>query len=377
MELIERAIEGDADAGRMLFPTIVEPLADSFEPDMCNVYVGVFACVFGRVLPELQREDLIERYERIRMPRPFAGPEPARVFVLSRVTLGADIAVTSIVLDAAKRRFPNAEIIFAGSRRNYELFAGDDRLRHLEVPYPRGGSLRERLAVWPQLREALDHEGALVIDPDSRLTQLGLLPVCAEERYLFYESRAYGADTDEPLTALTRRWVAETLGVADAHPYFRPAERRADRFDVTVSLGVGENADKRVADPFETELLRELDQRFGRILVDTGHGGEEAERVRRAVCESGSRAEVFSGSFAAFAAHVAESGLFVGYDSAGGHAAASAGTPLVSIFGGYLCERTFQRWRAAGAESARIIRVEPSDTDETVLEQVRQILANL
>jgi hypothetical protein len=28
------------------------------------------------------------------------------VFVLSRVTLGADVAVTSVLLDAAKRRFP-------------------------------------------------------------------------------------------------------------------------------------------------------------------------------------------------------------------------------------------------------------------------------
>ena len=374
MELIERAIEGDAEAGRLLFPMIVEPLADSFEPDMCNVYVGVFACVFGRVLPELQREDLIERFERVRVPRPFRGSEPARVFVLSRVTLGADIAVTSIVLDAAKRRFPRAEIIFAGPRRNYELFAGDERIRHMDAPYPRGGSLRERLAAWPQLREALDHEDALVIDPDSRLTQLGLLPVCAEERYLFYESRAYGADSEESLGALTRRWVAETLGVEDARAYFCSAEHPRERFDVTVSLGVGENADKRVTDPFEPELIRLLADRFGRVLVDTGHGGEEADRVRNAVRESGVDAEMFSGSFAAFAARVAQSSLFVGYDSAGGHAAAAAGTPLVSIFAGYLCDRTFQRWRATGPGPAKVIRVDQSDTPASVLERVRQAL---
>ena len=30
----------------------------------------------------------------------------ARVIVLSRVTLGADVAVTSVLLDAAKQRFP-------------------------------------------------------------------------------------------------------------------------------------------------------------------------------------------------------------------------------------------------------------------------------
>ena len=32
-----------------------------------------------------------------------------RVYVLSRITLGADVAVTSVLLDAAKRRYPEAE----------------------------------------------------------------------------------------------------------------------------------------------------------------------------------------------------------------------------------------------------------------------------
>ena len=32
--------------------------------------------------------------------------EPGRVFVLSRVTLGADVAVTSVLLAAAKNAFP-------------------------------------------------------------------------------------------------------------------------------------------------------------------------------------------------------------------------------------------------------------------------------
>ena len=32
----------------------------------------------------------------------------------------------------------------------------------------------------------------MVIDPDSRLTQLGLIPVCDDSRYFFFESRAFG-----------------------------------------------------------------------------------------------------------------------------------------------------------------------------------------
>ena len=59
------------------------------------------------------------------------------VFVLSRVTLGADVAVTSVVLDAAKQRFPNAAIWFAGPQKSWELFAADPRLRHLPIAYGR------------------------------------------------------------------------------------------------------------------------------------------------------------------------------------------------------------------------------------------------
>jgi ADP-heptose:LPS heptosyltransferase len=377
MELIERAVGGDAEAGRLIFPCIVEPLADAFDPDLCNVYVGVFSCIFGRVQPELQSQNLIERFERVRAPRRFSGPEPPRVFVLSRVTLGADVAVTSIVLDAAKKRFPQAGIVFAGPRKNYELFAGDERIGHMEVPYQRNGSLAERLSVWPQLRAALDQEDALVIDPDSRLTQLGLLPVCAEDRYLFFESRAYGGDSDRALVDLTKQWVRETLDVDDARAWVRPAAGPGKRFDITVSLGVGENDTKRVGDPFETELLRLIGSYPGRVLIDSGNGGEEAERVQRALRDSGIQAEVFSGPFASFAANIACSGLVVGYDSAGGHVAAAAGTPLVSIFAGALCERTCQRWRPTGQGPAEVVLVREEDNPESVLERVRQALAAL
>ena len=51
-----------------------------------------------------------------------------------------------------------------------------------------------------------------------------------------------------------------------------------------MSFGVGENPDKRVADPFEEELLKQLPRP---ILIDKGAGGEEAHRVERAVSRAG------------------------------------------------------------------------------------------
>jgi hypothetical protein len=195
---------------------------------------------------------------------------------------------------------------------------------------------------------------SIVIDPDSRLTQLGLLPICAEEDYYFFESRSYGADGDESLSTLARRWVSETFGEADARPYINTG-LDAREYACTVSFGVGENSEKRFPDPFEEELLKQLPRP---LLIDKGAGGEEAERVERAVAKAGGGIAVWEGSFAGFATHIQKSKLYVGYDSAGGHVAAACGVPLVSIFKGFASERMFQRWRPTGAGPIHIVRAD-------------------
>ena len=363
-DLLRRALADDAQASRELFRDVIEPLADRFDVDLVDDYVRMFAPVIERVYPELRAGGLIARYERVRKVRR-ADVEPVRVFVLSRVTIGADVAVTSIVLDAAKKRWPEAEIVFVGPAKNYELFAGDGRIGHLAVAYPRMGTLRDRLAVHEAL--ALAKLDSVVIDPDSRLTQLGLLPVCTEARYFFFESRAYGGDGSDSLVALTKRWAAEVLGVADARAFIAvPVAGRA--VDVTVSLGVGENPAKRVADPFETELLGMLCGRFASVVVDSGGGGEEAERVRAAVASSGGRAEIFTGSFAEFAGLIARSRLYVGYDSAGGHAAAACGVPMISVFAGAASERMAQRWRPDGPGPIHVVKSDGRGVGEAMEE---------
>ncbi len=342
---------------RELFRIVVERLADLFEPGLCRVYAELFSQVIARRIPGLHAGHLAARYERIRRPRVLdRGPESIEnVFVLSRVTLGADVAVTSVILDAAKQRFPNAAIWFTGPGKSWELFAADPRLRHLSITYGRGGTIDDRLSVWPQLREAVCLPRSIVIDPDSRLTQLGLLPICQEEDYYLFESRAYGADSAEPLTVLTRRWVAEVFGIARARPYISTRFSGVE-FATTVSFGVGENPSKRVPDPFEAELLERLPRP---ILIDRGAGGEEAERVENAVAKVAEEGiTIWDGSFASFAAHIQRSQLYVGYDSAGGHVAAACGIPMISIFAGEVSERMFQRWRPTGEGKIRVIRPE-------------------
>lgn len=361
-ELIDRLIQ--ADASKVLFRVVVERLADLFEPHLCDVYAELFSEIIARSVPSLNQRHLLDRYQRIRRPRKFEGdPSTVRnVFVLSRVTLGADVAVTSIVLDAAKKLFREAEIFFAGPEKSWELFAADPLLEHLPIPYIRTGSLADRLAAWPKL------EHGIVIDPDSRLTQLGLLPVCPDENYYFFESRSYGGDSDASLSDLTRRWVAETFAIADAQPFIAPLAAVGDAADVTVSLGVGENPAKRVEDPFEPDLLRYLVEHESSILIDRGAGGEEAQRVEKAVAQAGGNFRMWDGSFAGFAAQIARGTRYIGYDSAGGHVAAACGIPMISIFGGFVSERMFQRWSPTGPGPITVIRAsDPAATLSAVV----------
>lgn len=364
-------------ASRALFGIVVERLGDLFDPSLCDSYAALFADVIAYALPDLEAPALLERYKRVRLPRRYEGDagRVREVYVLSRVTLGADIAVTSVCLAAMKQRFPSARIYLAGPRKNYELFSGDPAISHAPLAYGREGTLSERLSVYPVLREMLDVPGAIVVDPDSRLTQLGLLPVCAEENYFFFESRGYGEYGDEPLPLLAARWLEQTFLVSGVSAYLRPAEA-APAADITISLGVGENPSKRIGDPFERRLLAHLAARGRSILIDHGGSVEEAARVDRAI-EGLPGVRTWTGAFAPFAGAIAQSKLYVGYDSAGQHAAAASATPLVTVFAGYASPRMFQRWSPYGPGPKRIVRMETPDPEaafEAASEAIGELL---
>ena len=345
----------DEHCGHALFSILVEGLADRFEPALCDAYALLFSQAVVYAYPSVDAASLIGRYQRVRRVRPFHG-DPRRVFVLSRITLGADVAVTSVVLAAAKQRFPGAEVVLVGPTKNHELFAADPRIQHAPVTYRRG-ALHDRLAAWDELQELLSDPDALVLDPDSRLTQLGLLPVCPEERYRLFESRSYGGDSTRTLAELTADWVEETLGIAGAKPYVALGPALPTEPCIAVSLGVGENPAKRLPDPFEEQLLALLAGTGIPLCIDRGAGGEEAERVTRAVRRSGAAATFWEGSFAGFASIIAGARWYVGYDSAGQHVAAACGVPLVSIFAGFPVPRMFDRWRPTG-RNCHVLRVD-------------------
>ena len=347
--LLDKALA--IDEGRAFLSIVVERLGDLFEPELCRVYDRLFRQVIEHITPDLS--------PRIRQPKQTA-PLPARarkVYVLSRITLGADVAVTSVFLDAAKRLYPEAEVIFVGPRKNYELFEADPRIGRLSAPYARSGSLQDRL----QASAALWLEDGIVLDPDSRLSQLGILTICPEENYFFFESRSYGGSNLASLPDLAARWTG-----IDARPYVAPLPSNQPKAEITVSLGIGDNENKRLGDSFERELLQLLDETGETILVDKGASESERRRVEAAITP---RMQTHDGPFAPFAAAIAKSKLFVGYDSAAGHVASACGIPLISIASGFASERAAARWRPNGT-----VLFAPQ---EKALAGVKQLLASL
>ena len=354
---------GDNQPGEF-FRIIVEALADSFDPAQAQAYEDLMRAWIPPVTPV----------------QPVIPGHVEAVFVLSRVTLGADIKITSIILSAMKRRFPEAEIVLAGNRKSAELFSADSRISHLNADYPRTGPVTTRLQFAHDLRRQIDGPNRIVVDPDSRMTQLGLIPVCAPQHYFHFPSRTAsslplpasafpsrdreGAVTN--LTELAQNWLLETFGEAGEAWIATPRVRiEGDAPRAIVSLGVGDNETKRVHGDFETKLIRTLGEKFRTIWIDRGVGGVESARVTAAAETSGciDRVRFWEGSFAGFASLISQSDLYAGYDSAGQHAAAATGTPLITIFAGAPSDRFRQRWSPQGPGQIRIIDGDSLDVD--------------
>jgi hypothetical protein len=410
---------------RILFPALIERLNDSFDPAACGLYDRIFAQVidFYRRLPQagdfdealrgfglMSESDLLARKSAI--PKSAIihkqGPQSAirKILLLSRVTIGADVAVTSVIIARLRALLPGAEFVLLGSAKLRELFGGDARIRIREIRYERGGDVLSRLRSWIGVVEAAQEEikglsadGFLLIDPDSRLTQLGLLPLIRDERnYLFFESRSYQGSAKEignqqSIGWLASCWTNEVFGATgETFPYVAlPAEymnfgrgvverlRRAGASRVTVvSFGVGGNQNKRVSEEFEIETVNRL-IKDSALILDKGATSEEREQIDCVVAalrvaghtvveinESNSARTISSakieadaitwdGDLGAFAGLIAASDQYVGYDSAGQHLAAALRIPTMTIFVNSISPTFAERWRPYGQGDIEVL----------------------
>lgn len=429
--LSEAAIHSDsqiAGAGiRGLFPLLVEKLSDSFAPEDCLLYDRVFAQVIEfcrqRNVPLHERllnfglrseQDLLTRRTQQRA-RPIRLADPAKIrkaIFLSRVTLGADVAVTSVMMAAVQQAIPAAELVLCGSHKLKQLFSGNPHIRIREIVYERGGNLLSRLNAWHETASVIadelhgnnEHE-VLVIDPDSRLTQLGLLPVVsADKGYYFFESRNYQQPACHRLSELTEHWIKSLMGIREpVFPAIALPQREQNQGSelirrlrkggaghiVCVSLGVGGNSRKRLADPFEQELLHGL-LADSTLILDKGGDEEERQQINRLLVSLRDQHKIITevneanlsrlleseriqtevltwdGSIGAFAGLIAASDEYVGYDSAGQHIAAASGVPTITIFVNSGSELFAARWHPHGRGVIKVLRVEPEQRASAV-----------
>jgi hypothetical protein len=437
MATFDRAPEEGRPAAQALFGGIVEGLCDELEEVPVETYNRVMAQVitFCRRLPAAARldrrlldfgirgeADLLARMERVgeRRRPPLRRERIDKILILSRVTVGADIAVTGVILQRLRAACPRAEIVLLGGDQPVEIFGAFPGLRFRRVLYRRDGGLLERLDAWhdalavvAEETAGLSAEAAVLVDPDSRLSQLGVLPLIDEERYLLFGSRAAGASAPSAMSALANAWMDGVLGeTGAAAPGIFPAPQllargrelcrrlkaAGARRVAAVNFGVGGNRRKRVGRPLEDGLIRMLlAEPDTVVLLDRGAGeAEAAEADRLLETARAAGAPALTARFEAepfpalsrgliavttrigeIAALIAASDEYLGYDSAGQHIAAAAGTPGVTVFAGSNNRRFIRRWRACGAAPSRIVHVDTlNDPGELDIEDILARIAN-
>ena len=412
-------------AARALFGIVIERLCDDFEELQTETYNRLISQVVGflRKLPQgaeldaqlnsfqLQSEEqLYRRIEEIRLSPDKQLPsnlKPKKVLILSRITIGADVAITSVICQRVARLFPAATISVIGNAKLGQVFSEHSGIEIHELNYARRGGLMERFLVWLELLKEVRRELSglssneyLVLDPDSRLTQLGVLPLVPNENYRFFNSRGkqtYPAKAS--ISELTNLWLDNILGQGEfCFPKIWPdtaSLAKATRLReasgmqklIALNFGVGGNARKRVPDQFEVDLvLRLLAEPEVRVILDLGFGDEErlrSEAILTAAKQQGYTTQeiVFDAlgdlredcqllgiecSVAEIAALIACSDEFIGYDSACQHIAAAEGVPTYTIFAGTNNVRFIRRWRACGPNTSEIVYVDTLSKHEAI-----------
>jgi ADP-heptose:LPS heptosyltransferase len=421
IDAIAAAADSEDEATRSagisaLFAGVVEPLNDGFTPAGRAAYARLFpralwraANAEPRAIAELERfgirdeAALSARYRRARAATAPPPPDCRRIAVLSRVTIGADILLTSVALQRLRNRWPHAELLLLGDGKLAGLFGGAPGTRVVPIAYPRRGPLRARLGGWLSALEAVRAENVdLVLSPDSRLDQLGVLPLIAEERYLLWENTQPEHQPARSLAGLLDAWLARrlelsaqatclprvALDVGTERQRARLAAALGPRPLAAVKLDHGGNPAKSLPRPAELELLRALRARGWRVLLDRGFGADELANsdallaalgwTARDLDDSGTGLgeavdtleagalvsdEVirFHGSIAGWAAALACCSLALSYDSVGHHLAAALGVPVVVAFTGYADPAFAVAWQPRGPAKVTVVAIPASE----------------
>jgi ADP-heptose:LPS heptosyltransferase len=437
-EIIADAANSDderlrSDGLQALFAGVVEPLNDSFTPAGRAVYARVFGHMVWHVIsrtPNLlaaltetgvtSLAALLARHHRLRTTTTPAPAQAKRIMVLSRVTIGADILLSSVVLQRLHQRYPAAELILLGDGKLAGLFGGLPHVRVRPISYARRGPLRERLASWLTVRDAVREEAPdLVVAPDSRLDQLGILPVCAEANYFLWENLQAGQASVRSLATLLDEWMADRLSLprlptvvprvalsSSAHGIHTTLRAAFGKKPIAaIKLDHGGNAAKSLPRSAEVAMLKQFRDRGWRILLDRGFGSEELANSDDLLKEAGWTAcdiddsdkglgisvatltaeqlaqhDVirFHGSISGWAAALACCGQAFSYDSVGHHLAGALGVPVLVAFTGFSDPGFPIAWQPRGRAAISIFTIPTAEKSQAhtwkpVLDAIPQV----
>ena len=432
MTTISKDTDLNGIAARALFGIIIESLCDDFEDLQTETYNRVMAQIISycrklrgakeldRYLREFQiytRDDLLTRINKIRMDSKVLSRKRnvAKILLLSRVTIGADVAVTGIIIQRLAQLFPSAELVLIGGSKLDEIYGGNSSIRLSHVTYNRKGGLLGRLSSWQAVLNIIDRELAtcplentILIDPDSRLSQLGVLPIIDLDHYFFFDSRsAVSFAGNLSMAQLTNAWLNKITGQEDfrhsrvwllpsnlqkAAQLYAKLKSNGARQVITLNFGVGGNPRKKVGQQLEQDLLLNLLREPGTVvLLDKGFGDEEllssnallagikasGYAVQNAVFGEGLESKINRGvigmqtRIGEIAAIIANSDEYIGYDSACQHIAAASETPCFTIFAGSNNMRFIRRWSAFGSNTCKIVHVDTlSDPSSIAVEDI-------
>ncbi|MEN6308545.1 MAG: glycosyltransferase family 9 protein, partial [Anaerohalosphaeraceae bacterium] len=409
------------------FSTIIEELCDDYEDFQFETYNRVMSQVISyyRNLPAAQKldqylhqfhlgsaDELFRRANRIHA-RNFhfhADTKTVKqIYLLSRITVGADIAIVSVMIQRLSVLFPDAQIILLGSLKLQDIFGGNPRLCIREVPYIRSGSLLERLESWCRVIELLDDktvpdkDAVLWIDPDSRITQLGMLPICEEHHHLYFNSHRDWASTRNACMAEhANAWLDKVFGrtnfcyprvwlepqlLNQARILTHSLRQNGCQCITAVNFGVGGNPRKRLSLDFEKKLIGELlKQPKSVVILDQGFGADEVASSRQIISDIQNKGyPVHQARFdqtvgknfphgllaiectiGQISALIGGSDEYIGYDSACQHIAAAMAVPTITVFTGSNNPRFIRRWSACGNTSCRVVHVDTLGHPDTI-----------
>ncbi len=407
-----------------LFGGLVEPLNDGFTVAGRAVYAALFPRICWLALERqvtvrarlascgiLDESALIARFHHLRKGSTPAPREARSIAILSRVTVGADIALTTVAIQRLRQKYPEATITVLGDAKLAGLF-GFPGVTVAPIAYGRRGGLGDRLAAWLPVMDALDAIAPdLVVQPDSRLTQLGILPIGDANRptwlweNLLSETKPTNPQDDGLAGVLDRALNDWLFGSALKKPVVPRLQFTPDFASlaqvfaaavgtapmVAVKLDHGGNPKKSLPREGEIQLLRHLRHQGWRILLDRGFGATELASSDELVAAAGldvvdvddsgkglganvhaletgalrsAGAIRFHGSIAGWGAAVAACKLAVSYDSVGHHLAAALGVPVVTAFTGHEHPRFVEAWRPTGPGAVTLIDIPTAERDQ-------------